>query len=281
MRLLRLADVPTNERDRVFRYSPGRAVLATCAVIGASGELVALGWHERNALAYYVAAVLLVGLLVLRRFVAARFRPSSWLLRMGDEGVFVQFRSYLNYHFPADDLTVVLIPNGEIRSARRVRERRDIPDRDNPPAQVDRITQVSQDLVELELAVDAAPLALALTEESARRARTGATYRHYPVRMDSPTTLQLEWNVTPRAEGLLDALRQYTSIAAPVDASQHYAHLGGLSREEQERRLLRLAEAGQTIAAIRIARTWYSYDLAQAPAFIDGLRGGKASGAGP
>ena len=245
MRLLRLGDVPINERDRVFRYSPGRALVATCAVIGASGGLIVLGWYEGSGLAYYLAGVLLVGLLVLRRFVAARFRPSNWLLRMGDEGVFVQFRSYLNHHFPEGDPTVVLIPYREIRSARLVRERRDVPYNDDPPAQLDRVTRVWRRLVELQLAVDAAPLARALTEESARRASTGATYRHYPVRMESPKTLQLEWNVVPRADVLLDYLRQDTSIAVPIEVSHDYAHLEGLSHEEQERRLRELAKQGR------------------------------------
>jgi hypothetical protein len=135
--------------------------------------------------------------------------------------------------------------------------------------------------VELELGVDAAPLAQALAGESAKRASIGATYRHYPVRMASPTTLQLEWSVAPRAEVLLDSLRQYTTIAAPIETSRDYSHLEGLSRAEQERRLKELTETGQTIAAIRIARTLYSYDLAQARAFVEDLRRGKTRGAGP
>jgi hypothetical protein len=256
-------------------------VLATCAVLGASGVLVALGWHEGSWVAFYAAGVLLVGVLVLRRLVVARFRPSNWLLRMGDGGVFVQFRSYLNFHFSENDLTVVLIPFGEIRSARLVRERRDIPERENPPAMVDRVTHVSRRLVELELAVDAAPLARALAEESTRRAPTGATYRHYPVRLGSPTTLQLEWTVAPRADVLLKGLESHTRIAGPLAVSRDDTQLGGLSREEQERRLRELAETGQTIAAIQIARALYSYDLAQARAFVEGLLGGKGSGAGP
>jgi hypothetical protein len=279
MRLLRLADVPTYERDRVFRYSAARALFATCAVIVVSGGLFVLGWYERSVLAYYVGAVLLLGLLILRRFVVARFRSSNWLVRMGDAGVFVQFRSYLNYRFPVDDPTVVLFRDGDIRSARVVNARRDIPQPDDPPAQVDRVTRVSQRLVEFELAVDAAPLTAALADESARRASTGATYRHHPVRMTSPTTLELEWGVVPRAEVLLDGLRQYASIAVPIDVSRDYAHLEGLSREEQERRLKELAETGQTIAAIRIARRLYSYDLAHARAFVAGLHAGKTGGA--
>jgi hypothetical protein len=234
MRLLRLADVPTNERDRVFRYSPGRAVLATGAVIGASGGLGALAWHEGSWVAFCAAVVLLAGLLVLRRLVAARFRPSNWLLRMGDEGVFVQFRSYLNYHFSENDLTVVLIPFEEIRSARLVRERRDILERENPSARVDRVTRVWRRLVELELAVDAAPLARALAEESARGAPIGRTYRHYPVQMGSPSALQLEWNVAPRASVLLKGLASHTRIARPREVSRDDAQLGGLRREARE-----------------------------------------------
>jgi hypothetical protein len=50
-------------------------------------------------------------------------RPSNWLARVRNDGLFIQFRSYLNYHLPADALTVFFIPYQEIRSARLVRER--------------------------------------------------------------------------------------------------------------------------------------------------------------
>ena len=95
------------------------------------------------------------------------------------------------------------------------------------------------------------------------------------------TTLQPEWSVVPSADVLLDGLRPHTRIAIPLDVSQDYAHLDTLSRDEQEKRLRDLAATGQTIAAIQIARTLYSYDLAQARAFVEGLRAGKGSGAGP
>lgn len=146
-----------------------------------------------------------------------------------------------------------------------VREQRDIPDRGNRPARLDRIIRASRRLVELELTVDAAPLTRALGEEAAGRAPTGATY---------------EWSVVPRAGVLLDALGPYTRIGLPGEVSRDYASLEGLSRDEQERRLLDLAETGQTMAAIQIARTLYSYDLVQARGFVEGLRA-KASGAGP
>lgn len=287
MQLLRLAEVPTGQRDRVFRYSPARALFAAFAVICASGGLVWIGWQRQSGLAYYVAGVLLLALLLMRRLISARLRLSNWLVRMSDEGVFVQFRSYLNYHLPEEAFTVVFIPYREIRSARLVRQRREIPYRDE--TQLRSVSVQSRSLVEFELAGDCAPLAQALADErvtpAPRAARwygsTSSRYRHYPARMASPTCLQVDWGVVPGAGVLLDALRQYTDIVTPVQVSQDYVNLEGLSRAEQERRLLELAETGQILAAIEIARRLYSYDLTEAQAFVDGLRGGEGSDADP
>jgi len=278
MQLMRLAEVPASPRDRVFRYSPGRALFAAFAVICASAGLVLIGWRQGSGWAYYVAGVLLLGLALLHKFVLARFRPSNWLVRMSDAGLFVQFRSYLNHHFPEEDLTVVFIPYGEIRSARLVRESRDIPYRDLESPRVERTSEQRRRLVEFELAGDLAPLTQALADESAKRPPNATLYRHYPVRMASPPFVQVEWNVVPSPEVLFDALRPYTNIATPVESSQDYVNLKGLSREEQAKRLLELAETGQTIAAVYLARKLYSYDLTQAHAFVEGLRSGKAGG---
>ena len=124
MRLMRLSDVPRTERDHVFRYSQVRAATFSLAAFGTVAFLLCLAWTRHSGLAAYLAAVIVLGMIVMRRFILARFLPSNWLVRMSDGGLFVQFRSYLNSHFPADDLTVVFIPHSEVRSARRVTERR-------------------------------------------------------------------------------------------------------------------------------------------------------------
>lgn len=281
MQLMRLAEVPVRERDRVFRYSPARALCAAFAAICASGGLVVIGWQRQSGLAYYLAGVLVLALLLLRRLILARLRPSNWLVRMSDEGLFVQFRSYLNYHFPEEACTVVFIPYSDIRSARLVRERREIPDWDERGRRS--VSAQSRSLVECELAGESAPLAHALADERATPAPTvarwyGSTssrYQHYPVRMASPTCVQVDWEVVPGAGVLLEALRPYTDVATPVRVSHDYVNLKGLSREEQETRLLELAETGQTMAAIALARKLYSYDLTEAKAFVDGLRRGR------
>src|SRR5262245_44261192 len=109
MRLLRLDEVPTGERDRVFRHSSARALFAALAALCAAGGFFLFGWQRGSVLAYYLAGLTLLGLLVMRHFVLARFQPSNWLVRLCDAGLFVHFRSYLNYHLPQADPTVVFI----------------------------------------------------------------------------------------------------------------------------------------------------------------------------
>ena len=61
-----------------------------------------------------------VCLLIYQKVVTARFRPTNWLVRMTDGGLFIKFRSYSNLGFPDQDLTVAFIPYSDIRSARYV-----------------------------------------------------------------------------------------------------------------------------------------------------------------
>ena len=65
-------------------------------------------------------------------------------------------------------------------------------------------------------------------------------------------------------------------LAAHVDVESikvetDYTRLAGLDRAEQERRLRELAESGQTLAAIKLARSFYGYDMTEAKRFVDGL----------
>ena len=197
----------------------------------------------------------------------------------------MQFRSYLNYRFPADHATVVFIPYHVIRSARLASGTRMVPDSDSRSG----LTSQRTRLVELELTEDTAPLAQALAEEQARcgpqwRQHGGrpTRYHHHPVRLVSPTTVQLEWAVVPSRETLLELLRPHSAIEAAADiARESPESIEGLTRDEQEARLLELSETGQGMAAITLARRLYGYDLTQAKAFVDGLRNGKGSGAGP
>jgi hypothetical protein len=241
MRLLRLSEVESSPSDRVFYYSRARAVVVLLAALAAAVWLVSHAFTTGWKLGYYLAAATVAFLGLLQRFITARFRPSNWLVRMNDQGVFIQFRSYLNYHLPGEDLTVVFVPYGEIRSGRLVREKVTVPDMEGRGGTETHYLRY----IELELAGDIAPLAKALEAEITEKApmqkrwygRSSTLYQDHPVRMQSPPFLQLRWQVVPRTQKFLQALRPYTTIPDPVSISQRLYPSG-------------IAQSGRTAAAL-------------------------------
>lgn len=280
MRLLRQSDVEIGANDRVFRYSRIHAVAVALIVLSIAGWAAFHAYTAAWKPGYYIAAVIVLFLEIMRRFVTARFRPSNWLVRINDLGVYVQFRSYLNYHLPAEDLTVVFIPFGEIRSARLIKERVTVPD---PQGHNRSETQYLRH-IELELAGDVTQLARALdaerTEQAPQEKRwygTSSTlYNDYPVRMESLPLLRIHWQVVPGTHKFLDALRPYTTIAETVSLAQDFSHLQSLSREDQQKQLRELAARGQTVSAIYTARKLYGCSLVEAKEMVEGTMASAA-----
>jgi hypothetical protein len=277
MQLMRLADVPSDRSQRVFYYSRFRAVIGAASLVTVAAGVLLWGWLNDVWLAYYLAAVLIIFLLIFQKLITARFRSSNWLLRMTDHGLFIKFRSYLNRHFDDRDLAVVFLPYAEIRSARLVKESQKLPDQENPNA-AGTTTKTSR-AVELELAADAGELARALARERERVfgksvvgvGRISTRYQHLPVRMTSPKLLRIDWGVVPSAKTLLDALTRHTLVKDAAAVSKDFVDLVQLDREQQEARLLELVESGDMIAAVTLARRLYSCDLTTAKRFVEGL----------
>jgi hypothetical protein len=274
MRLLRLSDVEIRPNDRVYRYSRWHAMLMAMAALGAAAWAALHAYTAAWKPGYYIAGAILLLCELLRRFVTARFRTSNWLARTNDEGIFIQFRSYLNYHLPADDLTVVFISYGEIRSARLIRERLTVPDPQGRGTE----TQFLR-YVELELGGDVTSLVDALNKEGGESApnekrwygSSSTLYQDHPMHMESAPFFRIRWQATPGAHKFLEAIRPYTTIADPVSITQDFAHLQGLSRDEQETRLRELARRGETVNAIYLARKLHGGSLAEAKQLVDGL----------
>lgn len=275
MQLMRLAEAPLTDRDNVFLYSRARALAGASLLLLAAAGITCVSWLKQAWLGYYVSAVILISLLIYHKAITARFRPTNWLLRMTDNGLLVKFRSYLNCHFPAEDLAVVFIPFGEIRSVNRRRETQELPDRDDGGRSSTTIRV--RKLVELELAGDSAPLAKELANERERVFRRGSgpstRYHDFPVRLVSPDRLQIHWTVVPSAQNFLAALTRHTLVRPAKDFLTDFGNLAALSREEQEARLHELAATGDMIGAVALARKLYSYDLATAKTFVEGLAG--------
>jgi hypothetical protein len=273
--------VQAGPNARIYYHSRAWALLAVFIISAASCWLGVRGWQIRSWLLYLPAALLMLGLLVFRGLVTARFRDTNWLVRSNEAGLFVQFRSYLNFNFPADDPTVVFIAYTEIRSARLVRQRQQLTDTSG------QITYRTLRLAELELAENAQSLADALATERARSApdekrwygRSSTKYEDYPVRMESPASLQIEWSVVPHINTFLEDVGAYVKVEAPLFVKEDYSKLNGLSKEEQDKRLKKLDAEGRTISAVYLAQQCYGCSLAEAQSRIEELRAQK-SGAG-
>jgi hypothetical protein len=283
MRLLPLSEVEISARDRVYASSRTRALLGFALCLGAICWLVFHAYTTSWKPGYFIAAVIFLFLEFMRRFFIARFRPSNWLIRIRDSGVYIQFRSYLNYHLPGEDLTVVFLSFSDIRSARLLKERVDVPEPGSPGTASS--TQYLR-YVELELAGDLDPLTKALEAEAAQKApmetrgygRTSTLYHDHPVHMSSPPYLEIRWTLAASPQGFLEALRPHTSIADPVSLTEDFTHLQSLSRDQQQKQLRELASRGETIAAIYTARRLYGCGLAEAKEMIEGLRGHTTAG---
>ena len=119
MRQLRLQDVEVGPRDRVFRDSRMRALIGWLARFAATaGFLFSTPTRESGrpatSLAYSCCSFVLLTL----RMVTARFHPSDWLVRVNETGVYMQYRSNVNYQLPAEDPSVVSCPSARSASAR-------------------------------------------------------------------------------------------------------------------------------------------------------------------
>lgn len=275
MQLLRLNDVPVSQRDVVFAYSRVSATSGALLLFLVSAGLIVFARIKGAWPAYVVAAFMILCVLIYQKVIIARFHPANWLVRMTDNGLYVKFRSYLNDHFDAQDFVVLFLLFSELRSARMVKERQEVPDQ-NPRS---RTTTTTKRILELELAGKTVELAVALGAERERvfgkmprtNGRMSTRYQHFPVRLASPTLLRIEWGVVPKLQTLLDALTRHTLVSASAEEKKDYTQLENLDRKEQEARLLELAESGDMIGAIAMARKLYSYDLTTAKQFVESL----------
>lgn len=279
MRLLRLRDVEVSPNDRVFRHARLRALIVWLAGFAAATAFFLHAYTAKWPPGYFFGSFLLLFLLLTLRMVTARFHPSNWLVRMNETGIYVQYRSYLNYQLPADDPSVVFLSFGEIASARLIKERVETPDAAKPGATQ---TQYLRH-IELELSGDPAPLAEALQAELGEQApsekhwygTSSTLYRDYPVTMSAAASVRIHWDVVPGAQRFLDALRPYTVIADPVSLTQDFTHLKSLSREDQQQQLRELVARGQNITATCAARKLYGCSLGEAKQMVNSLRENK------
>lgn len=276
--ITRATDLPDRPGDRVIRYSLTRSLIAAALLVHIGGALVWFLARREGPLAWYIGALLLVILAFVAADIRARRRPSSWLLRVANDGLYVHLRSYRNAHLMDSPDPVAFIPWDDIASARVVKERRDIP---SASAGAEHATHYVQrrTLIVLEVNADTHALVQALDAERRARVplkrrligRSRTTWLDYPVRLADDNTLEIEWNVGGSADSFVESLRDRIRVGPLVSRTRDFADLEKLGREQQVAALRELAEAGNIIAAVAMARRLYGYDLAEAREFVDRL----------
>jgi hypothetical protein len=273
MKFHTLRDCPIADSDFVCRESALLKFIAllvlvvvTAAVWFARGELLWLKIILTATLALFAAFLVPA--------IRATFDEQNWLVRNGDAGLRVKFRSYLNRKWPAEDVVVVRFDRHEIEFVRAARER--FVSRNAEGG--DRITWLSYLDLKLRDDVDTSELKRRLAEERDRKPPAGASKWHdAPVRLIEDRIVRIEWSsasrrVTPRLPAAVNRVGSLAPIAPP---HQFVTDLRTTPAERRDRedQILQLVERGETLQAIRRARELYGYSLADAKRFVDELGG--------
>ena len=282
MQLLRERDVPANEHDRVFRYSRTFATIAYAALLAGPIALFTTGVRNHAILPLVIAPLMAMLVFLSKRFLVARFQPSNWLVRATESGVYVKFRSYLNYHFSADDVAVVFIPYREITAARVVRETIEHLQRSTKidGSRSNRVSSYQRrKTAELELSCDTSALAAALLEEGARPGprekrwygSTSMRANHHPVMLEKATRLRIVWECVPPIGRFFTALSSHVKVEATATRDWSYEAIQELDRPALERRIAELARAGKMREARLQTRLHFAYDSEETRRFIERL----------
>ena len=306
--------------ERVFRYSVFWSLVSAMAFSSITLALLGLIFAEKVFLPeasrplfvlYWMTFVFAIAAWIGWFFYRARRRPCNWLVRIHAAGVRVKFRSYLNDHFPEQDLVVADIPFSAISWVRKVRERLVAPD----PSEAGMDRNSFHTCLDLKLnSPGAASLRQALLAERKREAPRSKvqqlTHALFLARKAkaSPTEIaQIRENIkaekrkTPNGNGKsrtthhhypvrmreAEILRiEWNGIRPGIgealgilsqklrvepECSVPGERWTHLKGKDLEDRILDLAERGKIFEAASLARQRYGYSLTESKIFVDEL----------
>jgi len=279
MQLFRLCDVVPDGSGHVYRQ--GR-VMGVINVLVLGGVLIAAPflWYFLRApwpiwSICAALAVLVVPMLV--GDLRARMRDTNWVLWLRPDGAWVNFRSYQDTS-ATDARCIVKFDYREIAQARKHVQRYTM------PSQGHRTTSYVMHSLELTLAhADTAALEQAMADDRRREPPqrfyfgVGVTSRptHFPVRLAEPNCLRMAWRGgvgTWIAPSLGHVLRELAGYVRTGDAvAERRTDWRDLNDDELDDRILELAQAGDTIDAVKLLTARRGYTTTEAKRFLDGV----------
>lgn len=284
MKLISIHDVPQKGEERRFGHRPWGAFVMFAIVLAVPFIPLGLGdgyrdlfdgslpwwlWLVAAPIAFLAFLIWLVVLNGLWRSATACFRRSNWVLKMTFEGVYLQFRSYLNHHFPDEGPTVVFLSWSDIAAVQKtINHTKEIDSEGDS-----RI--VAKRYLDLHLKhSDTDELSRAINVEKTRRpageGRSKMRFHHAPVLVPEPGLIRVEW----RGNRMLKALRSHLTVRPTRRTGEGYDV--DSTRDDWDAHILKLIEEGQHMPAIRTVRRHYGMSLKQARAFVDDLAQGRS-----
>lgn len=203
--------------------------------------------------------------------IRALYRSENWILALESAGVWINLRSYLNWHFP-DAETALFVPYSEIATIRRYKMSYFVPSSEAAASQ----SRCS--LFEIELNHShTETIAKLLREERQRQTprrrflflTIGYKVKDYPVTLPDPDKLHVTWRfyVTPSLEQVIDHLAQHVQVGDSV--RQDFDDWRNLSDDEADELVRLLVESGDEIAATKLLRRRQKMSATEAKHFID------------
>ena len=269
MKILRDDEMPAEPGLNEHRETDWRGLAFGLLLTPVALGIMAAPWIEGGALpGWGLALALGLGLLMtifpyfgFRSYFGSR-RPEAWRLRWSPEGIYLRFRSYHNWRFPADMPTVFYLPRREVAWLRLQSASLDKPDETGAWGH----QRLKTKGLEIGLKnLDPAPLADALRAERQQRHR-GFRVNDEPVKLTADGSLTVELR---RAGQLLDQMTRY--YATGLEEHRDGKTFADMSQSEREDHILALAGAGDKFAAIKAAREVFGYDLTKAKRLVEEL----------
>lgn len=273
MKLLSLPQAPTRLQAIFFRSSrlgPAVLLLFSLAVIGAAVYSYSTGKAPLVVMLIIDFAGLLFTLFSLGMLVRS-FQTTNWLLALGSDRLWIKYRSYLNSHFPPDDLQIIELPYAEIESVCLIR-RKEIVYGSRNRTQTRFFKHL--DVVLHQPFGSQLPEALLAERNAKAPLKRGCKSRSldYPVCAKGQNIIRVRINdIRPGWKRALSELEHNGVSVTPEKRESEDFTQPLEDKRQMEDQLIRLVEQGRTIAAVKLARQRYGMGLSEAKQFIDEL----------
>lgn len=277
MTFIRIKDVPPP--------APTELVCGQSRLMRLIGFVIALGFFitpillpATGAIRWVLlalAAMMFLFAWLFGRMLQRSFGTQNWLIRATPSRMLIKFRSFANAHFSVDDSVVLELHPREIESIGLLKESWLRPRGDYHAPVQDRSTSI-------EFTVKGIDLEELSRRLAAERANMGpgthskTRYGDFPVRLvDSTVRVQLRGGssfTSPSPKRLIQELSRVLKVEMR-EARRRKLDLANPANEQSamENQILELAERGDRIGAMTLARMRYGCSLVEAKKFVEDL----------